>query len=113
MPHALSPSTTRREKSSLNRSRTTLISMFGSSYIVSGLAPLRAFASPARLSMSCHSPSRRCTSASMASLDTPSAAVRMIVPDPDGVTSLRISFKRLRSGSGSLREMPALWPPGT
>ena len=37
----------------------------------------------------------------------------MIVPDPDGVTSLRISFKRLRSGSGSLREMPALWPPGT
>ena len=113
MPHALSPSTTRREKSSLNKSRTTLISMFGSSYMVTGLAPLRFFASAVRLSMSCHRPSSRFTSAAMASLDTPSAAVRMIVPEPDGVTSLRISFRRLRSGSGSLREMPALWPPGT
>ena len=81
--------------------------------MVSGFAPLRALASSARLSISCQVFSRRSTSAAMASLDTPSAAVRMMVPDPSGVTSFRISFKRLRSGSGSLREMPAELPPGT
>ena len=47
------------------------------------------------------------------SSEAPSAAVRTITPAFSGRWSLRIFFSRLRSTSGSLREMPVIEPPGT
>ena len=103
----------REVKSSLNRSRTTLTSMSGSSYMVTGLEPRELISESARVWMSSHRRCRRSTSAAMASSETFSAAVRMMAPPCPGTTLARISLRRLRSGPGSLREMPALRPPGT
>jgi hypothetical protein len=49
----------------------------------------------------------------MSSSFTPSDAVRMMTPASEGTTSRRISFRRWRSVSGSLRLMPVDDAPGT
>ena len=63
--------------------------------------------------MSVHSACKRSTSASSASSDAPSAAVRTITPASSGITRLRMDFNRLRSLSGSLRLIPVIDPCGT
>ena len=56
---------------------------------------------------------RRSTSRVSSSSLAPSAAVRTITPASSGMTCFMIFFSRARSGSGSLREMPVIDPPGT
>ena len=60
-----------------------------------------------------HCAVRRWTSRVNCSSVAPSAAVRTITPLDSGSTSLRMRFRRARSVSGSLREMPFIAPPGT
>ncbi len=55
----------------------------------------------------------RSTSARSSSSLAPSAAVRTMTPALSGTISLRIAFRRARSVSGSLREMPVIDPSGT
>jgi len=43
----------------------------------------------------------------------PSAAVRTMTPAESGTISRSSFFRRARSLSGSLREMPVIPPPGT
>ena len=63
--------------------------------------------------MSSHCACSRATSRSSSSSLAPSAAVRTITPASSGTTSRRIFFSRVRSVSGSLREMPVIEPSGT
>jgi hypothetical protein len=55
----------------------------------------------------------RSTSRVSSSSLAPSAAVRTMTPAEDGTHSLRSVLSRLRSVSGSLREMPDVVPSGT
>ncbi len=100
-------------KSSLNRSRTTLTSRSGSSYRATGDPEPEAVRLADASAISFHWVARRSTSRPISSSLTPSAAVRMITPDPSGTTSLRMALRRRRSVSGSLREMPVEFPSGT
>ena len=63
--------------------------------------------------MSSHAAVSRATSARSSSSLAPSAAVRTMTPAFSGTTSRRIFFRRARSVSGSLREMPVMLPSGT
>ena len=55
----------------------------------------------------------RSTSRVSSSSAAPSAAVRTITPAVSGTMSFRRVLRRLRSVSGSLREMPLVVPSGT
>ena len=98
---------TSEAKSSVNRSRTTLRVRSGSPYRSWGALPL-AFSS-----MSSHRALSRSTSRVSSSSLAPSAAVRTITPAVSGTISLSSVLSRLRSVSGSLREMPLVVPSGT
>ena len=104
---------TSEEKSSLNMSRTTRMRRSGSSWTSVGALPFLASASWPVRSMTSHCAASRRTSASSSSSSMPSAAVRMMTPASSGTMRLRISLRRLRSGSGSLRLIPVAPPPGT
>ncbi|SHV58387.1 Uncharacterised protein [Mycobacteroides abscessus subsp. abscessus] len=92
--HAASPSMMSLEKSSLNRSRTTLTSTSGSSYSATAAPDALEVRSVALCSMPCHCSCNRCTSARMSSSRTPSEAVRMMTPASAGTMSRRISLRR-------------------
>ena len=94
-------------KSSVNRSRTTLRVRSGSPYSSCGALPL------ALASMSSQRALSRSTSRVSSSSLAPSAAVRTITPAVSGTISLSSVLRRLRSVSGSLREMPLVVPSGT
>ena len=94
-------------KSSVNRSRTTLRVRSGSPYSSCGALPL------AFCSMSSHCAFSRFTSRVSSSSLAPSAAVRTMTPAVSGTISLSSVLSRLRSVSGSLREMPDGGPSGT
>ncbi|SHX14513.1 Uncharacterised protein [Mycobacteroides abscessus subsp. abscessus] len=110
---ASSPDTTSFEKSSLNRSRMTLTRTSGSSYSATAAPAALPLVAAAVVSISVQRSCNRLTSARMSSSFTPSDAVRMITPASAGTTSLRISFRRCRSVSGSLRLIPVDDAPGT
>ena len=55
----------------------------------------------------------RSTSRVSSSSEAPSAAVRTITPALSGTISLSSVLSRVRSVSGSLREMPLVVPSGT
>lgn len=107
---ASSPETTSFEKSSLKTSRTTLMVRSGSPYRSSGA---RVFVEPDLRSISSHCARSLLMSCVSSSSLAPSAAVRTITPAFSGRRSFRMRFRRLRSTSGSLREMPVMEPPGT
>ncbi len=106
--HASSPETMTLVKSSLKMSRTTRTVMSGSPYSSAGALPVAAF-----FWMSSHCCCSRWTSRVSSSSEAPSAAVRTITPASSGTIFLRICFRRARSFSGSLREMPVIEPSGT
>ena len=87
----------------------TLISVPGSAYSCVGALVFSA----ARRVISSHWDCRRSTSRASSSSAMPSAAVRMITPASSGTIRSRMALSRLRSVSGSLREMPVAPPPGT
>ena len=95
-------------KSSLKMSRTTRTASSGSPRRSVGAL----FVEVRFFSMSSHWRVRRVTSSRICSSEAPSAAVRTMTPEPEGTTALRIFFRRARSLSGSLREMPIMEPPG-
>ncbi len=64
-------------------------------------------------SMSSQRDLRRSTSRVSSSSLAPSAAVRTMTPAVSGTISFRRVLRRLRSVSGSLREMPEVVPSGT
>ena len=101
MSQASSPWTTSLAKSSVNRSRTTLRVRSGSPYSSCGDLPPLTFSS-----MSAHRAVSRSTSRVSSSSEAPSAAVRTMTPAVSGTISLSSVLRRLRSVSGSLREMP-------
>ena len=109
----LSPETMSLRKSSLKTSRMTLTASSGSPLSRTGALPLPFMTEDAFLSMASHWATRRSTSAVSCSWVAPSAAVRTMTPAESGTIRLRIFFRRLRSVSGSLREMPVMVPPGT
>ena len=92
----------------MKRSRTTLRVRSGSPYSSSGALPDFAF-----FSMSSQRALSRSTSRVSSSSEAPSAAVRTMTPAVSGRISLRSVLRRLRSVSGSLREMPLVVPSGT
>ncbi len=79
----------------------------GSEYSAWGDLPL------ALASMSSQRALRRSTSRVSSSSLAPSAAVRTMTPALSGTISLSRVFSRVRSVSGSLREMPLVVPSGT
>ena len=94
-------------KSSVNRSRTTLRVRSGSPYSSCGALPLAFFSMSSQRALS------RSTSRVSSSSLAPSAAVRTMTPAVSGTISLSSVLRRLRSVSGSLREMPLVVPSGT
>ena len=110
---ALSPETIRPAKSSLNRSRITLTRTSGSSYRATAAPAFFALISSACPRMAAQRSWSRSTSVRMSDSLTPSEAVRMITPASAGTTSRRMSLRRWRSVSGSLRLIPVEEAPGT
>ena len=94
-------------KSSVNRSRTIRTVRSGSPYISFGALPALTLRS-----MSSHCAFSRLTSRTSSSSLAPSAAVRTMTLADSGTRSLSTDLSRLRSLSGSLREIPDRWPPG-
>jgi hypothetical protein len=91
----------------------TLTRTSGSSYSATAAPAFLPWISTALASISVQRSCRRLTSERMSSSLTPSEAVRMITPASAGTTSRRISLRRWRSVSGSLRLMPVDEAPGT
>ena len=110
---ALEPETISLRKSSLKTSRTTRKASSGSPFSSSGALPEPRLTASTFFWICSHWAVRRCTSAASCSSVAPSAAVRTITPCPAGTTCFKMRFRRPRSVSGSLREIPVIDPPGT
>ena len=114
--HAVSPETTREAKSSVKTSRITRMVRSGSPWSSTGAPPLPDFRDAAESALErirSHCLLNRSTSARSSSSEAPSAAVRTMTPAESGTIVLRMALSRARSVSGSLREMPVIWPSGT
>ena len=107
--HVPDPCTVSEEKSSLKTSRTTRTASSGSDRSITGaFCPFFCFCTT-----SSHCACRRFTSSRNCASVAPSAAVRTITPESFGTILDSSFFRRARSFSGSLREIPVICPSGT